>query len=687
MDILSKKGELAIESKKGEEHNDKWIRDILKRRESKEEMGSVSRHTPRKSSGKENISKSPRSSLRRDSETVKLDAKKRLYEFGISVDMEDEEELKGGDDDGNEDEEDGDDIKLHFLKPMKKSEGKDVPNLKIRQSPDVGAGVTTSTVRQRARSKSPVFIDELNEELQKRKRLELPKANEEKNKARENTEDGDLISFFKDMFNKEDGDGDESSRSNPKETGKDGKEENRKLSSKTKSRRSKDIVTDNIENERQKRTEKNSKSLPKADENECVPSMCTVTIRDTSPSFTKNINAKSNSNPENDSKVERQIDDLFEHNSSSRKCLQKQSNISENMESEEVRDCLKEEETDGGKRGKIVQEQKKKNQSVRSKDENENFAIDDFFRNKKKEKSNLLADSDTARSKSKLNVSFDESTFQSYSTSERPQSANETGNRTSTPRKPKSHNKSLPLVRAPMTSLNATFSSPSNSSDLKEIIYNQWLEKKNVQTKDEIKAKMLEQKKAAKEAEVEKNERKLVAKKTFDAWNECKIEVISKEKKKEKEVKKTEKEKLEETMQRKRDAEKFFEKWKDTKDVKLKKTFHQKKKEEKMKEKETSRSKMQKSEDSLKAFESWKAEKDKVITENKKKKEEEKSKIGEEKLLAFEKKQEAIRAYDSWKNKKTTKSPLSPKLTQRAWSPASSNISNAIPEKVQPVSF
>ena len=40
------------------------------------------------------------------------------------------------------------------------------------------------------------------------------------------------------------------------------------------------------------------------------------------------------------------------------------------------------------------------------------------------------------------------------------------------------------------------------------MIYHQWLEKKKVRTKEEIKAKMLAQKKAAKQAEAEANERK-----------------------------------------------------------------------------------------------------------------------------------------------------------------------------------
>lgn len=59
------------------------------------------------------------------------------------------------------------------------------------------------------------------------------------------------------------------------------------------------------------------------------------------------------------------------------------------------------------------------------------------------------------------------------------------------------------------TRVDTTYTVPTNSNDLKEIIYHQWLEKKKVQTKEEIKAKMLAQKRAAKQAEEEATERKV----------------------------------------------------------------------------------------------------------------------------------------------------------------------------------
>ena len=568
--------------------------------------------------------KSPRNSPKKS-----IGAAKKLHEFGVSIDMEESATILEEDEDS--------DIRLNF--PRHPTLSENAEQLRTRSVDTKGEGEGGSSLRSvfsdgeaerlkmpvadGTRSTSPVYIDELNAKLKERRRII--------NEPSEDTKDdgADLIAQFEGLLNAGGSDGME----------KDKIKEAGPLSDINALSGSDDFLT-KINKERKALKEKEK-------EMEKQLSSKDLKIKDSKP----NNSPKSlTHSPTFDNAI---IDDIFEVNSN-------------------------------------VQAPTTPAAAVRS-----------ATPCKTSEKRDRLDGT-----KSKLAVSFDEDSIQKSPTPAPIQRPASVGGKSRTKTPQKSPN-SAPFQRPASvdgkkrpsspkkgdrselnTSLNNTFTSPtpSNSKDLKDAIYQQWLERKTLQTKEEMKAKLAAQRKAAKEAQAEANERKVVAKKTFEAWNENKTQILSTKKVQKKEIKKTEKEKAEEAVQKKRDAEKYFERWKENKTEKLMEEHRKKKKQEKTAEKETFEEKRRKSEDSQKAFQSWKSVKDADIVEKKRKLKEEKVKAGEEKVLAYEKQQNAARSYEAWKSRKPlVKNPSPPKLTQKAWSPASRNLNNSIPSEVLPV--
>lgn len=226
-----------------------------------------------------------------------------------------------------------------------------------------------------------------------------------------------------------------------------------------------------------------------------------------------------------------------------------------------------------------------------------------------------------------------------------------------------------------------------DSVALREQIYYDWLQRKK--SSDQIVRKSSGRKKKEEEEENEnkERERKLLAQKTYDAWNEKKIEMLKSKKDTEKTVKSTEKEKLEEQQQRKQDAKKFFESWKEQKDQMLKEQNRNKLKTEKDKKKKEFGDKVERSTDAQKTFDNWKSKKDEVLKEKKRAKKNENEAVQEAELEKLDRKQQANRVYEGWKEKHAkSKSRPTSALVQRPWCPSSRNAGpSVIPGDVQPV--
>ncbi|XP_057305876.1 putative autophagy-related protein 11 isoform X2 [Hydractinia symbiolongicarpus] len=226
-----------------------------------------------------------------------------------------------------------------------------------------------------------------------------------------------------------------------------------------------------------------------------------------------------------------------------------------------------------------------------------------------------------------------------------------------------------------------------DSVALREQIYYDWLQRKK--SSDQIVRKSSGRKKKEEEEENEnkERERKLLAQKSYDAWNEKKIEMLKSKKDTEKTIKSTEKEKLEEQQQRKQDAKKFFESWKEQKDQMLKEQNRNKLKTEKERKKKEFGDKVERSADAQKTFDNWKSKKDEVLKEKKRAKKKENEAVMEAELEKLDRKQQANRVYESWKEKRAkSKSRPTSALVQRPWCPSSRNAGpSVIPGDVQPV--
>eukprot|EP00794_Sanderia_malayensis_P005282 gene5282-5950_t len=227
-----------------------------------------------------------------------------------------------------------------------------------------------------------------------------------------------------------------------------------------------------------------------------------------------------------------------------------------------------------------------------------------------------------------------------------------------------------------------------DSASLREVIYYDWLKKKEVNIKKEVVVKKQLKKEQDDEAEREKEEKRLISKKAFEAWASTKSE-----EEKEKIAllhtkKKAEKEKQEEEQQKKMDSKKYFESWKEKKLQALTENERKQKKEKREKREKELQDKEDKEQSAKKVYESWKSKKEEVLKEEAKQKKLQKK---EERMAEYEKqekKKKAEKAFESWREKKPAglqQQRTRPTLTQRAWCPSGRNNANVVPEHVQPV--
>ncbi|XP_066917842.1 microtubule-associated protein 9-like [Clytia hemisphaerica] len=222
---------------------------------------------------------------------------------------------------------------------------------------------------------------------------------------------------------------------------------------------------------------------------------------------------------------------------------------------------------------------------------------------------------------------------------------------------------------------------------LRHQIYTDWLQRKHSFTKDETKVRKEKEAKDNEDKERLAHERRVDAKKSFDAWGSKKDEVIKNKRREMKKKEQQKKEEEDEKLQKTKEASKFFESWKQQKDEEIKSKKSKAKREENEKTKKEVGEKMEKSEDAKKVFDNWKARKDEKIKDQEREKRKLKKKEETDADLdGIEKKQAAQRSYEAWKERKEKSRPSSAnKLQQRAWCPSSRQRGNAIPGAVNPV--